>query len=150
MGRPVSEGALPEWLVWLRPLYFQFTARDGDDVAEWLRAVFGVVLSPAQQYVVDRAWATLRDKQKADEQGGPGMSHSANESDQFTPMNTNGQTAGLPTADRYPHREVGDQAPLVNPSAGTQGAPGGGVNPMGAAPVPGTAGPPTSGRQVAE
>lgn len=78
------------------------------------------------------------------------MSHTANETDQFTPMNTNGQTAGLPVADLYPHRDAADQAPLVNPSAGTQGAPGGGVNPMGPAPRPGSEGPPFTGRQVAE
>lgn len=78
------------------------------------------------------------------------MTHQANENDQFTPMNTNGQTAGLPVADLYPHRDAAGQEPLINPSAGDQGAPGGGVNPMGPRPVPGSAGPPQSGRQVAE
>jgi hypothetical protein len=78
------------------------------------------------------------------------VSHAANENDQFTPMNTNGQTAGLPVADNYPHRDAADAPAVINPSAGTQGAPGGGVNPMGASPVPGSEGPPFAGRQVAE
>ena len=38
---------------------------------------------------------------------------------------------------QYAGPDVPAQDPLVNPSAGTQGAPGGGVNPMGPAVVPG-------------
>jgi len=76
--------------------------------------------------------------------------HRYNEGDQFTPLNTHGQSAGLPAADGYPQRDQADQAALINPSAGTQGMSGGGVNPMGERPHPGTPGPPTSGRQVAE
>lgn len=78
------------------------------------------------------------------------MSHTANENDQFTPMNTNGQTAGLPVADLYPHRDAADAPAVINPSAGEQGPPGGGVNDMGPSPTHGTAGPSYGGRQVAE
>lgn len=76
-------------------------------------------------------WATLRREQPDREEQAVTMptGHRANESDQFTPLNTTGQTAGLPVAEGYPHRDAADQAPLVNPSAGTQGPPGGGVNP---------------------
>jgi hypothetical protein len=57
---------------------------------------------------------------------------------------------GLPDLPRYEGPSVSDQPALLNPSAGTQGPAGGGVNPMGESPVPGTQGPPFAGRQVAE
>lgn len=73
--------------------------------------------------------------------------HAANEADRFTPMNTDGSAADLPHAPHYAGPAVGDQSPLINPSAGDQGAPGGGVNPMGAVPTAGS-GTPYSSRQV--
>jgi hypothetical protein len=48
---------------------------------------------------------------------------------------------GLPDVARYEGPDVPTQEPLVNPSAGTQGPPGGGVNPMGPAVQPGDRGP---------
>lgn len=44
---------------------------------------------------------------------------------------------GLPDVPRYEGPAVADQPALVNPSAGTQGPSGSGVNPMGSSPVPG-------------
>ena len=117
----------------------------------WLEAN-GFVLDLWQRQVIEEAFhahvgaAVVR--YSAAGRDGDRMSHQANESDQFTPMNTNGQTAGLPVADNYPHRDAAGQDPVVNPSAGTQGPPGGGVNPMGPAPVIGQSVTAFSDRQV--
>lgn len=93
---------------------------DADAFLRWLRDVLGVELDEWQEHILRWSWATLPEEVK----GGPAMSHVANDGDQFTPMNTDGQVAGLPHVPHYSGPQVTDQAALVNPSAGTQGAPG--------------------------
>lgn len=110
----------------------------------WLLESLGMELDPWQESVLRRVWDTLPDEVE----GGPAMTHTANESDQFTPMNTDGQVGGLPHVPHYGGPQVGDQPALVNPSVGDQGAPGGGVNPMGPAPVIGQSATTVSTRQV--
>lgn len=133
-----------------RGLTFQFHARDAVGVAEWLYETLGVELDEWQFTILARSWATLSAKAD-DARKDHGMSHQANEHDQFTAMNATGdkdRDDGLPDVAGYEGPSVPDQAPLINPSAGTQGEAGGGVNPMGAAPVMGNSQTAHSDRQV--
>jgi hypothetical protein len=78
--------------------------------------------------------------------------HRANENDQFTMMNSSGDTDrddGLPDVAAYEGPAVSDQDPLINPSGGNTGPTEMGmddVNPQGAAPSAGVG--PYSDRQA--
>lgn len=130
----------------------------GADAVAFIRQLTGIVVTPWQEEMLRQLWEydpamTMPQAGSTAEDARSTMmpqGHQVNvDSDQFTPMNTDGTEAGLPHAPHYGGPSVPDQAADVNPSAGDQGPIEAGmndVNPQGPAPSGGSG--PFSDRQV--